>query len=273
MRSRQALALGALLVAIGAVVLVLSTLCKGSTTLSCGDVTWVNKSCFKVGAPGILCVSSNASIPNLKEVKPPATCRGGVAYVIRKPGEYCIQQSFRTLPSIKLCTIKEMSGTELAVWVSSSLMVISGLILLYRYITREEGDGVKEEYVVGDGRITCRARSLTRHECRIAGVGDRSPEIIRTISEYLRSALNYRVRDLQEGYAILERGSALGFGRKPVTLLIHAKDNDIILEYSVAPLQASGLYDLREFAEELNLLFENSALRDLLNSSSGKPSE
>ncbi len=266
------LALGAFLVAIGAAVLVLSTLCKGGTTLSCGDVTWVNKSCFKVSAPGILCVSnSNASIPNLKEVKPPTTCRGGVAYVIRKPGEYCIQRPFRTLPSIKLCAIKEMPGIELAVWVSSSLMVISGLILLYRYMTK--GDEVEEEYVVGDGHITCRARSLTRHECRITGVGDRSPEIIRVISEYLRSALNYRVRDLQEGYAILERGSALGFGRKPVTLLIHAKDDDVILEYSVAPLQASGLYDLKEFAEELNSLFENSALRDLLNSPSGKPSE
>lgn len=266
------LALGVLLVAVGMVMLVLSVLYKGGAALSCRDVTWVNNSCFQVSMPGILCVSdSNASIPSLKEVKPPTTCRGEVAYVIKEPGEYCVQRSFRTLPSIRLCAIKEMSGIELAVWVSSSLMVISGLILLYRYIIK--GDEVREEYVVSSGRITCRARSLTRHECRIAGVGDRSPEIIRMISEYLRSALDYRVRDLKEGYAILERGSALGFGGKPVTLLIHAKGDDVILEYSVAPLQASGLYDLKEFAEELNSLLENGALRDLLDSPSGKPSK
>ena len=265
MKGKQVLVLGTFLIIAGAVVLVLSVLRGGGTTLSCEEVSWVNESCFQVRKPGILCVGGNASIQGLREVNSPTDCGGEVAYVIEKQGKYCIQQSFGAAPSVKLCVIREMSGIESVMWVSGSLAVIGGLILLYKYVTRGS-DEVKEEYVVGGGRIICKAKSLTRHECRIDGVGDRSSEAIRVISEYLRSTLNYRVRDLQERYAILERGNALGLGKgKPVTLLIHVKDNDIILEYSVAPLQASGLYDLREFAEELNSIFENSALRDLLS--------
>ena len=140
-------------------------------------------------------------------------------------------------------------------WVLSSVLAVSGGILLYVWLTGTDAEELKDMYELLGGRIRCRSAGLTRHMCVIRNVkgASKQAELVRVVAEFLAREAGYRVRDLTSTYAVLTRGGLLN-RRKSLILLIFVNNDDVVFEYRVAPLQASGLYDLRLAVNEVKLL-------------------
>ena len=252
------LTVGLVLLVIGILVIVHITITYGVT--ECTNVNITNNSCFTIKEPGIVCVKgAEVTIPGLKEVNVPTLGECKIQYSASKAGTYCVSSASSESYEISLCRLRELGLSDLLYWCVGAVMILSGGGILYLYLTSTkttEGE-LLSRYVIGEGAV-CRSLSLTRHECRIKPAGSNAMELIRKISGFMQGELGYRRRELTDTYAILTRGNIFGLGnRKPVTLLIYVNRDEVILEFRVAPLQASGLYDLKRFAREVEELLKN----------------
>ncbi|GEM_PF-2718037 len=256
--SRRALITGLALLVAGFLIIIHATMTHDA--LECINVNFINSSCFTVSKPGIICVR-NAKVPvlGLREVNVSAINGCTVQYSVNKAGTYCLSSALPTEAELTLCRFREPGLSELLYWFLGAVMVLVGGGLLYRYATSMETVEAEllEEYIINEGAV-CRSLSLTRHECRVRQVSSCTADFIREASEFMCSKFGYRQRELAETYAILTRGKVFGLGdKKPVSLLMYVDNNDVVLEFRVAPLQASGLYDLKRFAEEVKALLRN----------------
>jgi len=152
-------------------------------------------------------------------------------------------------------------------WVSSSVLIVFGGIVLYFWVTGHGRDELQDKYELLNGGVSCHALGLTKHKCVVQGsiISLSSSDFIRTAAEYLSANAGYKVKDLTDTYAILTRGGLLS-RQKSAVLLIYVDKENIVFEYRVAPLQASGLYDLRVLVEEVKSLLTFSGADRGLNS-------
>ncbi len=257
---RVALRIGLVLLITGIIVTVYAALTYSA--VECAGVEFVSNSCFVVSKPGIICVKgTGVSIPQLRKVNSSTISGCTVQYAVNKVGVYCIKGSLPKNASIIICYPQRVGSFSILYWLIGAGLVLLGGGILYWCITRtktNEEEYLMEKYVIDEGTV-CRSLSLARHICRVNLTEMSVPEFIRRATEFLSNELGYKQREIASTYAILVRGSMFGLGRKkPVTLLLYVgSDNEVILDFRVAPLQASGLYDLKQFADEVSLLLKN----------------
>lgn len=142
-------------------------------------------------------------------------------------------------------------------WIASSVLMVLGGITMYFWLTSGEHGELKDTYELLGGKVLCKSTGLARHKClvREGAINLHLSDFIRVAAEHFRESAGYAVRDLAETYAILTKGGM--FSReKSVVLLIYVSEEGVVLEYRVAPLQATGLLDLKTFVKEVEALFD-----------------
>jgi len=152
-------------------------------------------------------------------------------------------------------------------WVASSALAVFGGVLLYVWSTSSEHNDLKDTHELFGGRVLCRSTGLTSHKCVIHGisVGLSSSYLVRTAARYFSANAGYKLRELTSTYAILTRGSLISRRKSAVLLIYVDKEDTVVLEYKVAPLQASGLYDLKVLVDEVrSFLTECEEIREAL---------
>ena len=177
----------------------------------------------------------------------------GQGFTVLSPGRYCVVggPEVNAECSVTVCKASELTAVFRALTIGGGLLLVLALALVYKDITNPDKYGVKEEVRVTD-RLICKSRSLTNHECRYMVRKDEDGEsIVNAITEHFVNNHNYKVVRKDNSLVVLRGKIGEGISAKGVELIIYYNRGarEVIMEFRISGLRASGLLDLGKIVE------------------------